>query len=320
MWNTKRPQTADTLRCLQPFTKVCLIFSVKHSKTIDVFDTRVQTICWDFDTIVKANSEIDRVCDFIRKSKFSPLEALAFIHDYVSTVTAYSPTQENHKWNDKDQFFAGAFLKLPEFVCAGYSSLMKEIIDNLGMPELSCEIFSIEFTHLKKHRTERHARCFVCVNDQKYGVNQTVFDDPTWDNDNDLTHKFTHFAMPNDSLEKARNGLYEYCYPEKIEYAKNKANVEYVDENLCHDNFNHSENQIDQLMIEKVYFNVLQKTFKEMSFEEIYHKLQDMVEKSYDEQELREFKGNLTSKTPLLSPFEAKSLYGYDEEEYDEKE
>ena len=192
-------------------------FCVKHMNTIQVFDKRTADVCWDFDTIVNANASIDNVCDFLRNSGLSPFEMLAYILHYVSTVAPYSRShQDKYMWRDKDQFFAGAYQKLPEVVCTGYSSLMKEIIDNLDMPELKCNIISLEFLNKNTHHRDSHARCLVRVQDAKYGLEQMVFEDATWDNPS-VTQNiacYTHFAMPNHSLENSANGHYVYSYPD----------------------------------------------------------------------------------------------------------
>lgn len=288
-----------------------LDIGVNH--TFDYGYTRVQTLYWDVNTIIKANTEINKVCDFIKEKNFSPLEALAYVHDYVSTITAYKQTGEKHAWYDKDQHFAGAFLNLPEFVCMGYSTLMKEIIDNLNMPGLSCDVIVVEFNHLKKSTLEGHARCFVKVKDDKYGVDQTAFDDPTWDNNKELNHEFAHFVMPNDAHDKKRSKMYEYDCPEKVIFSNKKASIEIADDYLYSERYNHSKNQIDQLMIEKVYFNILKKSNKNASFDEIYNILTKMVKDSFAEQEQREYEGNLISNKPLLSREEAAKDYKLDD-------
>ena len=286
---------------------------VNHTFQDDRF-YQEKEIQWDIETIAQANFEIDNICKFIRNNNFSPLEALAYIHDYVSTLTNYRESQSNHAWYQKDQFFAGAFLAFPEFVCMGYSTLMKEIIDNLAMPGLSCDVFSVEFKHLKKGYIAGHARCFVKIKDDKYGVNQSVFDDPTWDNDESLTHKYAHFAMPNDSHEQNKNGLYEYGIPYKTEYSNKKAMLEILDDNMCRDNFNHSINQIDQLMVEKVYYNMLKKKMKGAREKEVLSILSKMAKDSFDEQTSREFTGNLTSPQLLLFNENISSKDDFDEE------
>ena len=101
---------------------------------------------------------------------------------------------------------------------------MKEIIDNLNMPELECELVSVEFKHLKKDYSARHARCFIRIKDDKYGIDQTMFDDPTWDNDiKSNCLKYAHFAMPNDCHDRKRNNNYQYFSIYQFNYPNEKA-------------------------------------------------------------------------------------------------
>ena len=284
---------------------------VKHAKTTDVFDRREAEIYWDFNAIARANKEIDDVCNFLRKSNLSPFEMLAYIHDYVATIAPYKFSSEKHLWTDKDQFFVGAYQDSPEVVCVGYAMLMKEIIDNLNMSELQCEILSIEADHLIKKEKFSHARCLVKIKDKKYGLDQAVFDDATWDNTM-VTGKpmcYAHFAMPNNSLEDSANGHYHYYYPEKREYENNKANFEFVDENLYQDNYNRSQNTIDQAMIETAYFNVIDAKYPDKSFDEKYDILKDYAKYSFEEQSERDFKGYFKSGEILLTKDLAKKLY-----------
>ena len=270
-----------------------LNFCVKHFYR-EGFRDLENDVYWDFETILKANSSIDKVCSFLKSSGLSPLEMLAYIHDYVSTIAEYRWSQdENHGWHNKDQFFAGAYLKIPENVCMCQSTLMKEIIDNLNMPELQCEVITVEFEQLAKHYIASHARCLVKIKDQKYGLDQVVFDDPTWDND-DNPHKYCHFAMPNNTHEKEANGLYLYFCPNKMVFSNQKAKKEVVDLNPYYENYNNSKNQINQKMVETAYFNMLTKKYKNRSFEFIYKKLKKMAQNSFEEQTYRKFKGNLT--------------------------
>ena len=86
-------------------------------------------VMWDLKTIVKANKSINDVCSFIQKNNFSPFEAYAFVHNYVSTIAKYNSSSVGGTWLSHDQYFPGAFFDLPEIVCMGYASLEKEIID-----------------------------------------------------------------------------------------------------------------------------------------------------------------------------------------------
>ena len=268
---------------------------------------------WEIKTIIKANVEINKVCDFIKENKFSPFEALAYIHNYVSTVANYNISNLSEKsWYASDQFFAGVFKDIPEVVCAGYSSLMKEIIDNLDMPGLKCDMVSVDLKHLKKEYTARHSRCLIKIKDDRYGLDQTMFDDPTWDNDKKANcSKYCHFAMKNDTHNKEISKLYYYYEPFHFDLDQNrKATSRTRDLNTSSELYNKSKNQIDQKMIETAYVRVMQKTCKDVSPNDIYLSLKQMARESYKEQLQREYCGNLTQSKPVLERKDVFKLCG----------
>lgn len=263
---------------------------------------------WDLKSVVKANLEIEKVCEFIKKNNFSPFEAIAFIHDYVSTLARYNISKQEILWDNKDQFFVGGFMELPEIVCAGYATLMKEIVDNLNMEGLKCDRISIEFKNMKKNADDSHARCLITISDIKYGLYQTFYDDPTWDNDEKLTHKFAHFAMSNNCHNYTKNKSYDYDDPILGIYNKSKSHITYSEYNFF-DTFDRSLNKVDQKMIETAYFNVLQAKHPKDNFEKTYNRLKKITEASFDEQQQREYDGYITSKEPKLTINEAKNIY-----------
>ena len=277
--------------------------SHKYMDDEDFFE-EIQSISWDLKTIIKANLEIDDVCKFIKSNRLSPFEALAYVHNYVSTVANYNPSNnlKSSDWYAKDQYFAGAYIDLPEVICAGYSSLMKEIIDTLDMPELKCDIIGVELTDKKSNYHAKHARCLIKVKDDKYGLNQTVFDDPTWDNNKDAEcSQYANFAMKNNCHEPEISKSYNYYIPYIYQFINNKSGKIKLDLNTYKTLFNKSQNQIDQKMVETCYVNIMHKRYKEASTNEIYYSLKKMASASFKQQEKRNFVGNLTQAYPILT-------------------
>lgn len=271
----------------------------------DRFIDKTGIVMWDLQTIIKANKSIYKVCDFIEKSKFSPFEAFAFIHQYVSTIAKYNSSTVGGTWLSHDQFFPGAFFDLPEVICMGYSSLEKEIIDTLNMTGLKCDIVAMSFYNKDKQSTDKHARCIIRVLDEKYGINQSCYDDPTWDNSEDIC-KYAHFAMNKDCHDRKTNDKYQYNYPDLIDLSPKQTKT--VKDLTSRWEYNKSENPISQLQIEKAYFNVLLKTNPNLNFNESYDLLSKMAEQSYKEQTFRRFKGNLTQENLLLSKDMARAI------------
>ena len=284
-----------------------------------LFDDK-HSVSWDLKTIVKANTEIDSVCDFIKEQNFSPFEALAYIHNYVSTIANYHESQDiKEQWYSHDQFFPGIFEDIPEVVCAGYSSLMKEIIDNLNMPELKCKIISVSMSKIGVGLLGNHARCLIEIKDKKYGLNQTVFDDPTWDNDKNATcAKYAHFAMCNECHDFSLNKSYRYGYPHHFDLLGNKNIGSKRDMNTSRELYNKSKNAIDQKMIETAYATVMHKALKNDSPSDIYDYLKQMARESHKEQTSRHFEGNLKQSGTVLSKKDVYEICGKSFEREDE--
>lgn len=276
----------------------------------EYFVDKKGVVAWDIQTIIKANQSIHDVCDYIKQNKFSPFEAYAYVHKYVSTIAQYNASSNNGNWLAHDQFLSGVFLDLPEVVCMSYSALEKEIIDNLNMPGLKCDVIAISFYNKDRAKTDSHARCMVKVKDDKYGINQSCFEDATWDNiepNSDKTPMYAHFAMNNDCHETRTNDKYKYYYPSLIKLSPKNIR-EIIDYNPTWE-YNKSENPISQLQIEKAYFNVLAKTNPNANFEKLYSYLMQMAKNSYEEQLSRRFKGNLIQEQPMLTKQMAQTIF-----------
>ena len=272
----------------------------------DRFIDNKGSVMWNLQTIIKANKSIHNVCNFIKNSKFSPFEAYAYIHEYVSTIAKYNSSSAGATWLAHDQFFPGAFFDMPEVVCMGYSSLEKEIIDTLNMPGLKCDIVSVNFYNKDKYSSDKHARCIVRVLDEKYGINQSCYDDPTWDN-SETTSKYAHFAMNTNCHDRKINDKYEYNYPELLDLSPKHTKT--LKDLTSGWEYNKSEKPISQSQIEKAYYNVIIKSKPNLTFTESYNLLEQMAKDSYEEQVFRRFKGNLTQENPLLSKESAKSIF-----------
>ena len=284
---------------------------VNHCYEDDIFKEN-QEVRWDIKTIIDANTDIDRICNFIKKNRFSQLETLAFIHNYVGNIAKYNMSHDiSHLWYYKDQFFAGIYEKLPEVVCMGYASLMKEIIDNLKMPGLECEVVGVQYEENASNQKCGHARCYLKVKDEKYGIEQSCFDDPTWDRDDDNGKLwcFAHFAMSNKCHKKENNDIYSYYVPQFEKFDKNNAKIFVEDYNSCECEYDYGVNKLNQEVIERIFLNVLQKTKKSDNFNEIYGKLVDITRRSYIKQITNGYKGYLKDKKTRLSYLDAKKLY-----------
>ena len=316
------------------FKKICEFYSnlngklninicVNHRKVDEKYNyDKTKQVQWDIKTIVKANSEIDRVCNFIKKCDFSPLETLAFIHEYVGSIAEYNVSKTSkHTWWEKDQFFAGAFMELPEIICSGFSSLEKEIIDTLNIPGLKCEIIGVDYDDEEEMEHDSHSRCYIQVDDPKYKVKKSCFDDTTWDRKTkDVIGTYDCFAMSNKCFDKKLNGKYSYRNPYFMKLNKQNSITEIIDYNSSIDDYNLGENDISQRMIEEIYFNMLQKTNQTKSFDAIYSVIEKKTEHSKEFQNKRKYDGYIKSGSPELTKTEAKKLYNDNKKAFLSKE
>ena len=223
-------ETIYNLGTMFPRTKCNVIVGHRYVED-DRFIDNKGSIMWDLPTIIKANKSIYDVCNFIQEKKFSPFEAYAYIHKYVSTIAQYNPTSAGGTWLSYDQYFPGVFFDLPEVVCMGYASLEKEIIDSLNMPGLKCDIVSVSFYNKDKHSRDNHARCIVKVLDDKYGINQSCYEDPTWDNveaTGECSPIYAHSAMNINCHDKSVNDKYDYYYPSLIELSPKSVKIWWI--------------------------------------------------------------------------------------------
>ena len=268
----------------------------------------VEQLFWDINTIIKANNGIDGVCKFIKDQNLSPFEALAFIHNYVSTIKDYQLSLSFYKYGH-DQFFPAAYDN-NDFVCAGYASLMEEIIDNLNMAELKCEILNIRITNKKENFMSNHARCFIKIKDDKYGLEQTLFDDPTYDNKKDAPCSlYSHFAMPNDCHSSSKNKMYVYFSFRHYNLLNNKTLIDFDRLfDFSKEAYSLSKNQIDQKMIETAYANIMHKVDKNATSKDIYDAIKIMAKESFKNQVKRKFVGNLTKATPIITKSEIENI------------
>lgn len=282
----------------------------RHIDEEEFFDETKQ-LSWSLKTIIKANLDIDRVCEFIKINQFSPLEALAFIHQYVTSLSQPHISQvAKHTWCERDQFFAGIYQKYPEVVCQGYSSLEKEIIDNLQMTGLSCEVIASKYFDRKICKYENHARCYIKVNDDKYEINQSCIDDATWDRaGKDGVNTYAYFAMNNKCFNPELNSRYIYQEPFFDTLNRKTFAREITDYNYYQAEYNKGPKNLNQHIVEKIFFNVLQKINKTSSIDEILIQLKNMTASSYKDTCKQGYKSYITSESLQLTTKEAKEIY-----------
>lgn len=261
---------------------------------------------WNIETIIRANLYIQNIVNNIKKSNLSPAEALAYIHFKVSSIVKYTPSV-NQSCYSNDQLFVGAFLKKPEFVCAGYASLEKQIIDALNMDGLKCTKIGVSFQNLRNATNGRHARLKIELDDQKYNIKGHFYSDPTWDiPDVDKAHKYCHFLMPKNYHDYLLTKYYYYNFDEYNVVGHNDQVLNSY--NPREEGLTESDEPLPQKTIETITFSALAKAVN-FSYTQLVMAMKKMAQASFREQQIREYKGSLKSEELSLSLDEMKALY-----------
>lgn len=172
---------------------------------------------WSLDDVIKANKNIDNVVEHIKKNNFSPFEAMTYIHMYVTSNFKYTDTE----WRlEECRSIVGAYQG--KIVCAGYSSLVKAIVDKLNDPNLQCECIGANLYKKRFFRYELeggHSHNLIHIKDEKYNIDGHYMEDTCWDSKSDdyPTGKgFTYFMYPVTDLEYFNGMIYQQKFSDRL--------------------------------------------------------------------------------------------------------
>lgn len=170
---------------------------------------------WSLDDVIKANKNIDNVVEYIKKNNYSPFEAMTYIHTYVTSNFKYTEGQL-----EECRSIVGAYQG--KIVCAGYSSLVKAIVDKLNDPNLQCECIGADLykKHFFRYELEGgHAHNLIHINDEKYGIKGHYMEDTCWDAKNDYYPDgkgFAYFMYPITDLECFNGMIYQQKFSDRL--------------------------------------------------------------------------------------------------------
>ncbi len=175
---------------------------------------------WDFEDVLKANSEIDKVVNTILSSQLTPFEAMLYIHNYA-TQFKYVDSERIKGYSMEESRVIVGFYKNNKIVCSGYASIVKSIIDKLELKEykgLECELVGCKLP-LKKEFIEKvksnndtnynvsdsagHCHNIIKIKDKKYSIAGYYSEDSTWDSkrkskgqEEEVSGGFAHCLYP----------------------------------------------------------------------------------------------------------------------------
>ncbi len=170
---------------------------------------------WSLDDVIKANKNINDVVEHIKKNNFSPFEAMTYIHAYVTSNFKYTEGRLEECGS-----IVGAYQG--KIVCAGYSSLVKAIVDKLNDPNLQCECIGADLykKHFFRYELEGgHAHNLIHIKDEKYNIDGHYMEDTCWDSKNDDYPNgkgFAYFMYPITDLECFNGMIYQQKFSDRL--------------------------------------------------------------------------------------------------------
>ena len=170
------------------------------------------------DQFMEMYNKIISTVEIVKNSKLSPLEQVMFVYDVAKSKV--------YKKNPKNYFEScnlHSIVNGDSIVCSGYSNYIEYILKQLGF-KVSSKIFSYET------RETLHQRNMVYIYDEKYGINNVLLFDATYDSkkDEEYLDNYKYFGKPCNFFRKTKEHydneldfVYEYSYEELKEMMKN---------------------------------------------------------------------------------------------------
>lgn len=185
--------------------------------------------CWDLDQVLDANEKIREVVWKIRKLELSPYETMVYIHKYLTQNYGYGyntsdGTDDLDKRDSEKNRSIISAIQNKQTVCSGFTSMTKAIIDELNIPELTCENQTVSMWDATKKDSKLynlyhdakedvfkyeciHQLSLININDPKYNIKGSYLDDVTWDGKNEDYPNgcgFAFFMYPVSNMTKLK--------------------------------------------------------------------------------------------------------------------
>lgn len=132
----------------------------------------------------------------IKNSNLSPYEKYIYAYNIVKSFKKYKFYENNEKLDEfiSDQSRHPYLVMINDFiVCAGYSQLLQRLLLELDIP-------SVYWIIDTNKETTSHARLYVNIEDEKYGINGYYCCDPTWDMTDDKIKDMYGYKYMNMSV------------------------------------------------------------------------------------------------------------------------
>ena len=160
---------------------------------------------YSFQQYKEEEKELNNLVSSINDKEMTPFEKYIAVYNVVKN---YKPYKENHDNPDESRYIRN-ILKSDYMVCVGYSKLLVELLDKVGI-EASIYNTSVDISYDNGYTQEEkavslsgHERVIVHLQDDKYDINGFYVADPTWDNN--LNDDYVNYAANTfDSMQKSR--------------------------------------------------------------------------------------------------------------------
>lgn len=172
--------------------------------------------CWRLSEVLQANRTIDEQVARIKNAHLTPLEAMLYIHAWATSFK-YAYNHDRDK-RERNATILGLNEELVGLCCVGYSSLVKVMVEKLGIKDSldaqQCCVARVKkgsnFDKLQDY--SMHSLNFVKIEDKEYDVKGVYIEDSTHIKSDDYsdTPSFAHFLIPfQDYLHKS-NHYYQF--------------------------------------------------------------------------------------------------------------
>ena len=117
-------------------------------------------------------ASIDYYKDVVSNQNLSPLEQTMMVYDVIKSFV-YNESPED----TSNSRYIPQIIKTGNIVCAGYSSLLTQVLQELGIPATSYTV-ALE---PEQDKVVYHARTLIRLDDEKYNIHGIYTLDSTWD-------------------------------------------------------------------------------------------------------------------------------------------
>lgn len=138
--------------------------------------------------VLKDEEFLNSIAEEIKKKGFSPLEQTVAIYDIVKNI---KPFKKGKNHTDSRSLYE--YLNNNYIVCAGYADLFVNIASRLRLP--------CAYIRLEAKKGGNHARNYINLVDEKYGIDGFYILDPTWE-DNKAESRNENYERDRSSYNK----------------------------------------------------------------------------------------------------------------------